>query len=628
MIKTLKLRLFIPIVLISILCTYIATLIIQQKISEQIDEIAKYELRSHVEKLYFYIESDFKTLFFRYGDNEKKFLELENSVKKEAIESLKLLLDDMPEYFLYVKTDSGVLSFNIDLPFEEIEDGLIKGYKTVEIKNRGNYIYEKARFAPWGWDLYLFTKYSRYGAIIEQNSIFILSTVISILILILFVIYVVIERNVNIPIASITDLLSSIKQGSHKTLRIDTNSEMERLIEDINVTSEMINRREESLKNQLKYTKAILEAQASVVVIAKDGKIEECNHRFFELFNEYGTLEDFKKEHDCVCEFFEDINKEEYLAPFDKNSSTNVYETIAKNRDKTYRVAIKRGEKLLYFTLNAANLTIDKNRYNIVVLTDVTEAENYRFELEKRVEEEIGARIKQEVVIHKLERERSVNELITNIAHQWRQPLNIVSISLSEIEDSIEHGGIDRGRINSFINSAMDQIRNISNIITSFTKFSSKNNDINRFAINEPIEEALELIDYLVKESGAEVDKKLQNDLFAVGSKKELTEISLRIISNAIDQFKREKTNNPKIFISSCFKEGFIHIFFEDNGGGIPEDILNVIFDPYTTTQFKTQGRGLSLYFVKKSIDEIFKGSIVARNGEKGAIFEIKLPGT
>jgi len=626
LIKTLKLRLFIPIVLVSIVCAYIATEIIQQKISKQIDEIAHYELNSNLEKVYFYIESDFKTLFFRYGNDEKKFLELESSVKKEARESLKLLLDDMPDYFLYVKTQEGMLSFNIDLPFEAIEDAISKNYKTVEVKNRGEYIYQKSRFTPWGWELYLFTKYSKYDTIIEQNSVFILSTVASILILVLFVIYVVTERNVNIPIASINNLLESIKSGSHKTIHLETNSEMERLIEDINLTSEMISKREESLRNQLIYTKAILEAQESIVIIAKDGKIEECNHKFFELFSEYKSLEEFKKDHDCICEFFQDTGRDDYVKPFNKSRSTHMYETIAKNRAQTYKVAIRRDEKLLYFTLNAANLVMNENNYNIVVLTDISEAENYRFGLEKRVEEEVGARIKQESVIHKLERERSVNELITNIAHQWRQPLNIVSISLSEIEDSIEHGEIDRGHIIKYIESAMTQIDNISNIITSFTKFSSKSNDVNRFSINEPIGEALELISYLAKEAGVNIEKKLQDGLFAIGSRKELTEISLRIISNAIEQFKKEGTKRPKLHISSYSKEGLIHIIFEDNGGGVPEDILNVIFDPYTTTQFKTQGRGLSLYFVKKSIKEIFNGDIVASNGQKGAIFEIKLP--
>ena len=243
-------------------------------------------------------------------------------------------------------------------------------------------------------------------------------------------------------------------------------------------------------------------------------------------------------------------------------------------------------------------------------------------ELNKRVKEEIEKRQEKEQLLIAQSKLAALGEMLGNIAHQWRHPLTRLSLLIQNFELAAKKNKLTPEFIEKFKTQANAQINYMSQTIDDFTNFFRRDTKKVEFYPKEIIEDAIKLIEGRLKQNKVEVEiKAIQTDKAILGYKSEFSQVILNILNNAIDILKERNIQNRKISIMVNGKE----IKIEDNGGGIPEDIKDKIFEPYFTTKFQSQGTGIGLYMSKVIISQHFNGKLFAYNSNKGAVFVINL---
>lgn len=246
--------------------------------------------------------------------------------------------------------------------------------------------------------------------------------------------------------------------------------------------------------------------------------------------------------------------------------------------------------------------------------------------LEKRIKQEVEKNRKADHIIFEQQRRASIQELLINIAHQWRQPLNVVTLSVQQINEMIQENEIDKELLDQLSTNAITQIQKISSVISAFTTFYEKQNQISEFSIKDSIENAISFFGDQFINKKITINNNTKDEHLIIGHKTEMVEVFLALFQNVIDAKERANKESATINIDSKLEKESLEILICDDCGGIDKKILPIVFDPYTTTSFKTHNKGLGLYFVKNIIEYKFKGTIIARNSDIGACFEIILP--
>jgi len=235
----------------------------------------------------------------------------------------------------------------------------------------------------------------------------------------------------------------------------------------------------------------------------------------------------------------------------------------------------------------------------------------------------------QERIINEQTKLASMGEMIGNIAHQWRQPLSVITTSASGAKIHQELGQLKDQDFHKYMDSIIFQSEYLSKTIDTFREFIKEKKELREVILQERIDKALKIVDTSLSNSHI----KLTNNIDKVEPVKikliigELSQVIINIINNAKDAIKDNKVIDPWIKIDLVFEsKGYVTITIEDNGGGIPKEILAKIFEPYFTTKEKSQGTGLGLHMSRKIVIESLKGEIYAKNTKEGAKFFIKLP--
>jgi signal transduction histidine kinase len=218
-----------------------------------------------------------------------------------------------------------------------------------------------------------------------------------------------------------------------------------------------------------------------------------------------------------------------------------------------------------------------------------------------------------------------MGEMIGVIAHQMKQPLSTIGLTVQDIEEAFIHGELDRAYLRDSVHTALEQIDFMALTIDDLKNYFNPNKSKREFSIGETIRKSLNLLSkqYLKYNITTTIDTE---ECFYHGVESELQQIILNITNNAKEALLINKTSNPRIAIrcKNDRESGETVIEIEDNAGGIPEAILDKIFDAYFTTK-GDQGTGVGLYMVKKIV-ETFGGTIAAFNTPDGACFTIRLP--
>jgi len=212
----------------------------------------------------------------------------------------------------------------------------------------------------------------------------------------------------------------------------------------------------------------------------------------------------------------------------------------------------------------------------------------------------------------------AIGEMMENITHQWKQPLsiilNIVSILKLEIKDSKELKIIE------------EQTRYLDNTIKDFKDFSSHSEEEkSSFLLKKSVEETIKLFNFQAIANIIVINTDLEENLSIQGDIGKFNQVLLVLLSNARDAFLSKSVINRVIEIKSTIVDDNIIIEVEDNAGGIPEEIIGKIFEPYFTTKFKDKGTGIGLSMTYNIIQKM-GGKIEVSNKNNGALFKIILP--
>jgi len=246
--------------------------------------------------------------------------------------------------------------------------------------------------------------------------------------------------------------------------------------------------------------------------------------------------------------------------------------------------------------------------------------------LEKRVQEEVEKNAQGQLILMQKNKLAQMGEMIENIAHQWRQPLSQINSFVLLIEQHLHRLKIDDKDIEEELSKIETITQHMSKTINSFKDFFNPSKQKEEFWLNNIIEETLIILKGVFEHHLIEVDIKVNETFMCNGYPKELQEVLLVILNNAKDAFITNNTQKPKIYIEATKGDSGYIIFISDNAGGIPNEHIDKIFEPYFTTKHKQQGTGIGLYLAKKIIEDGIKGKLSVINKNDGACFEIILP--
>ena len=241
---------------------------------------------------------------------------------------------------------------------------------------------------------------------------------------------------------------------------------------------------------------------------------------------------------------------------------------------------------------------------------------------------------KQESIIAQQSKLAAMGEMIGNIAHQWRQPLSVISTIATGMKMQKQYGMLNDAEFFQNCDDINRQSQYLSRTIDDFRNFIRGNNRRSSFLLKHALDEFLNLVEGSITSYHINVQIDRDEHLHFVGSETELIQCFLNIFNNAKDALNMENPDEKILKISIRKDQETIRIRFQDNAGGIPEPVLPKIFEPYFTTKHQAQGTGLGLYMTHQLIVEGMGGELTASNETlrhrdreyTGALFTITLP--
>ena len=254
-------------------------------------------------------------------------------------------------------------------------------------------------------------------------------------------------------------------------------------------------------------------------------------------------------------------------------------------------------------------------------LNDVTEIMQLTEQLKKEVE------IKDKLLFDQAKMVQ-MGEMIGNIAHQWRQPLSVITTTASGISFQKEYGEFKEEDIPKKMDTIMNSANYLSDTIDTFRNFLKEKKEFKEVIVQDSIKKSFKLTKATLKSNQIKIidninyDKPINISMVAG----ELEQVIINIINNAKDILIENNISNGWIETNLIKEENNILITIEDNAGGIPNHIIKHIFKEFYTTKDDTTGTGLGLYMSKKIVTKSLNGDLYAENTKNGAKFFIKLP--
>lgn len=373
-------------------------------------------------------------------------------------------------------------------------------------------------------------------------------------------------------------------------------------IYDITLVSEM-NYHLELTKNDLseknKELELILNTTMEAIIVFKDDKIIDCNKIALNLFLKSSRKELINLSCEEIFNVENKLLEKETLEPIELN------------------IQRKDGSSFLAL-VNSKEEFVNNQSIKILTLVDISDLR------------------KKEQAMAEQSKLAAMGEMIGNIAHQWRQPLNIISIAASNINLKKELKVLDDETLKESLDLILKTTTHLSNTIETFNDYLREDKQKTLFNLSSNIRSNLELIEKYFKDQNINIILDLNDNLTLFNYANEFSQAFMNLLNNAKDAlfFNSNIIENKIIFISTKELLEQVEIEIYDNAGGIKPEIINKVFEPYFTTKHKYQGTGLGLYMSRNIIVSNMNGLIKVENYDftyqnknyTGAKFTITLP--
>ncbi len=367
---------------------------------------------------------------------------------------------------------------------------------------------------------------------------------------------------------------------------------------------EKVKLKKEKREQQMLLANIFKKAKAGISIIDRDGKLIKYNQSFYRSLGykraEFGKQnffsispkeieEEMRNEHEEIFNTKEEISHEYTFVSID-NKEVNVFASSSLIKDGA-------GET-----------------FRLFIFEDITKLKELELE-----------QIKNSKIIAQQAKMAEMGEMIGAIAHQWRQPLNAINAAAMNLNFASRLDMLEQEELIEKTQFIEKQSVKMSETINDFMNFFKPSKDKSDFSLEDIYNNINEFINPQLKSRDIEISLEDTQKITMNGFKNEFEHIMLNLVNNAKDAFENSNEDKKYIKVIGKMKDNKVTIQVLDNAGGIPNSILNKIFNPYFTTKEQGKGTGIGLYMTKTIIEQHFNGTIDASNNDDGAIFTITL---
>ncbi|NLW92794.1 MAG: hypothetical protein GXY34_14495 [Syntrophomonadaceae bacterium] len=345
-------------------------------------------------------------------------------------------------------------------------------------------------------------------------------------------------------------------------------------------------------------------------------------------------LDEVIRDHDFSYTSYQDLSSRFELTIPNAQELDDIFMKMHKTEEKDFRNCAACGYNSCFFMAIAIHNGLNKGenchlyrekelRYEQDMLSNMVA----RLEvLNQELQQEFNERKNQEQLLVQNSKLAAMGEMIGMIAHQWRQPLSSISTVAGNLQVYIDLDMYDKDQFMALLSEINNHSQYLSNTINDFRHFFKPDNPQDEIMLHEVIDSTMGIIGKSLEYKNVCVinDCNFQNPILTYPN--ELMQVFLNILKNASDAFVDNETIEPRILIKGYEEEPYHIIEISDNAGGINDEVIERIFDPYFSTKGPGIGTGLGLYMSKMIVEEHCGGQLLVRNNDEGACFIIKLP--
>ena len=380
--------------------------------------------------------------------------------------------------------------------------------------------------------------------------------------------------------------------------------------------------------------KSIYDKSTDGIILIQNGRIKDCNEAVLKMF-QYDTKEELLASN--ISNFMPKLQGDSTLSlkkmlkmlKIALNGETNSFEWIHKRKNGELfwtEVVLTKiyldGKDIVHETIREIG---DRKKLEIAKESANQEVEALNKSLIQRINEEVeSSRAKDKQLLNQ-SRMAQMGEMISIIAHQWRQPLSAISATSASIELKATLNILDNDAAQQKAHDISSFAQHLSKTIDDFRDFFKPNKKKTETTYDELVASVLKIIGVSIANKNIILIQDLAcHDSFTTYPN-ELKQVILNLIKNAEDALLEQETKNPYIKISTYQENDQLILEVSDNGGGVPEEIMDDIFDLYFSTKRKKDGTGLGLYMSRTIIKEHCAGELSVENSDDGAVFKILL---
>lgn len=260
----------------------------------------------------------------------------------------------------------------------------------------------------------------------------------------------------------------------------------------------------------------------------------------------------------------------------------------------------------------------DKQQLELLKLNE--ELDMHKNHLEEKVEEEIAKRKVQEKMLIQQSKLAAMGEMMDAVAHQWKQPINIINMQVDMMGYDFEDGLITQEYVDKFQKKVSSQVTHMTSTLNEFRSFFRPNKEVEEFDVKNMVEKVLLLVKDEFVKNRVTINLNVMQNFTLTGVENEFKHLVLNIINNSKDAFNDNDRSDRVIDINIIQKDMSKSIEIIDNAGGIPAQVIDDIFKANVTTKAEGKGTGIGLY-MSSQIAEKHNGSLNVVNVDDGAKF-------